>query len=363
MSEEQISTLSKLLQAVDQYCSDHSQASMLKAQLTAIFLEDAQSAQTAVQSLAEFPAESKHITILLSDIRGFTALTETYSARIVVDILNRYFTCMSRIIARYGGTIDKFMGDSIMALFGAPTTHPDDVERAIACAVEMQQTITEFNQQNLLLDLPEIFIGIGINSGTVMAGTVGSEIHREYTVIGDEVNLVSRIEAQSLRGQILLSQNTHRLAADYVEVGPPNEVSVKGRRQSVKLYELLATKRPYPMRVPRREARTSPRVQVQLPVFFQILQGKTILSKVYRGETLNLSYNGMQAFVPVPLTAGSEIRISLSLQLLGEESTEIYAKVIKSQETNDGYHANMEFTGMGPQGELVIKQYVDNMIF
>lgn len=355
--------LSKVLDATDHYCENLPQLAALKAELTTILSKAPFSTDEFSNQDTEFPAESKHITILLSDIRGFTALTETYSARVVVDMLNRYFTCMSRIIVRYGGTIDKFMGDSIMVLFGAPITHTDDVERAIGCAVEMQQAMTEFNQQNSQLNLPEIFIGIGINSGLVMAGTVGSDIHNEYTVIGDEVNLVSRIEAQSLRGQILLSENTFHLANNYVETGPPNTVTVKGRRQSVTLYELLSTEKPHAMKVPRREARNSPRAVVHIPVFFQQLEGKTVLPEIYRGEVVDLSYNGMQAEIPVPLIPSSEIRITLALQLMGGESSEIYARIIKIEEKDEGYQASMEFTFIEPQGQQAIKQYVDSMIF
>ncbi len=358
MSDDNEKLVNRILDAFRQSGGDPA-SDTLKQELGVILSEAAPNAD----SLTLIPAESKHITILLSDIRGFTAITETYSARTVVDMLNRYFTCMSRIIVRYGGTIDKFMGDSIMVLFGAPITHKDDVERAIACAVEMQQAMTEFNRQNAQLGLPEIFVGIGINSGGVMAGTLGSELHSEYTVVGDEVNLVSRIEAQSLRGQILLSESTYRLAESFVKVSTPNKVQVKGKRRSVTLYELLATNLPRPLQVPRRESRNSPRVLVKIPVFFQLLEGKKILPEVHRGEVVDLSYNGMQALVSVPLPPSSEICISMSLHLLGDESTEIYTRIVKVAEEQESYRASMEFTYIKPEGQQAIKQYVDSMVF
>jgi adenylate cyclase len=320
--------------------------------------------RNALSAQDEFTdAEHKQVTILLSDIRGFTAITEMYTAKIVMDLLNRYFSCMTEIILRYGGKIDKFMGDSIMVLFGAPSTEKDDVERAIACAVEMQRAMTQFNEQNMLLGLPELFVGIGINSGEVMAGDLGSLAHKEYTVIGDQVNLVSRIEAQSLRGQILLSENTYRLAVQFTEVSEPNRVQVKGKREAVTLYELISTSKPYPMIVPRREERKSPRVEVKIPVFFQVLEGKNVLPEIHRGDVIDLSYNGMLAVIPFPLPCHTEIRISLSLHLLGDQSTEMYARILTLQDDRDGYRASLEFTFVDELGQRAIKQFVDSIVF
>lgn len=309
--------------------------------------------------------ESRRVTILLSDIRGFTAIAETYSAMTVVDLLNRYFAKMSEVIVSYGGTIDKLMGDSIMVLFGAPTSESeaDDVQRAIACAVEMQQAMSEINQQNLALDLPELYMGIGINSGEVVAGPVGSDLHREYTVIGDEVNLTSRIEAQSLRGQILISENTFKWAKSFVLVGEPNRVMVKGKKQAVCLYELLGTTRPRPMTVPRREIRKSPRISINMPCYFQRLQGKQVLAEQYRGEVVDIGYNGLLMVSPLPLEMYSEVKLVVSLQLLGSETTDIYARVIKSELTPDGALCSLEFTSMDMAGQQTIKRFVDNQIY
>ena len=145
-------------------------------------------------SLGNEAAHSSEVTILLSDIRGFTALSENYPATDIVSMLNHYFTRMNEIIHKYNGIIDKYMGDSIMVLFGVPDSDPEDVSRAVACAVEMQIAMDTVNQDNADSGLPELFMGIGVNTGSVSAGEVGSELHHEYTVIGDGVNLVSCIK-------------------------------------------------------------------------------------------------------------------------------------------------------------------------
>jgi len=161
---------------------------------------------------------SREVTIVLADLRGFTAISESFPPTAVLELLNRYLGRMSEIIFRHEGAIDKFMGDSIMVLFGAPNAHDDDVQRALACAVEMQLAMEEINDDNKRRGMPELFMGIGINTGTVMAGLLGSELYSEYTVIGDEVNLTSRIEAFSLRGQH--RARFHRLAVDVDRAAP-----------------------------------------------------------------------------------------------------------------------------------------------
>lgn len=308
-------------------------------------------------------AESRRVTILLSDIRGFTALAETYSAMTVVELLNRYFSSMTNVIVRYGGTIDKLMGDSMMVLFGAPNAEIDDVERAIACAVEMQRAMSEFNEQNKAMGLPDLYMGIGINTGEVVAGPVGSAHHQEYTVIGDEVNLTSRIEAQSLRGQILISENTYRLAKSFVLVGEPNKVKVKGRREAVTLYDLMGTTRPRSLTVPRREIRKSPRVSIRMPCVFYRLSGKRVVAEQYRGEVIDISYNGLLMLSPVVLDAFSEIKMEVSLQLLGSDTTDIYARVLKTEAAPNGTLCSLEFTSMDVAGQHTIKNFVDSQIY
>ena len=173
----------------------------------------------------------REVTILLADLRGFTSITATLPAGTVIAMLNRCLGRMNEIVSRHHGTIDKFMGDSIMVLFGVPTEHPDDVKRALTCAIEMQLAMVELNNQDRQEGMPELFMGIGINTGSVMAGKFGSNFYSEYTVIGDEVNLASRIEAFSLRGQVLISENTFDQCRDFVTVSDAMEVYVKGKTQ------------------------------------------------------------------------------------------------------------------------------------
>ncbi|MEN8178613.1 MAG: adenylate/guanylate cyclase domain-containing protein [Pseudomonadota bacterium] len=306
--------------------------------------------------------EYKEMTILISDLRGFTAISEQTSAKTLIDILNHYFSRMCEIIYRYGGTVDKFMGDSIMALFGIPNSKPDDLERAIACAVEMQRSMLEVNAQNTEQGHPRLFMGIGINTGQVIAGNLGSELHNEYTVIGDAVNLASRIEAFSLRGQILLSEHSHDLAQDFIECGQANHVLMKGKQLPVRLHELFSTQRPRHLEVPRVEARKSPRISVDFPMRFRLLEKTHVVQDSYEGTAIDLSYHGLQARLPIQLAAMSDLRIELSTSLMNTQSNHIYAKVLRTQAKDTDWLSRMEFTGIDDMGQNAIKQYIDQTI-
>ena len=170
----------RIVKTVDQACSDKTiDNKELNSKILDI-LNDAIKRDSITESI--------EVTILLSDLRGFTAMSENYTPTFVIELLNRYFTIMNKIIVtKYGGLIDKFMGDSIMVLFGAPKSKGNDAERAINCALEMQIAMDDINAANASIGLPNLYMGIGINTGKVVAGNIGSELHSEYTVIGDEV--------------------------------------------------------------------------------------------------------------------------------------------------------------------------------
>lgn len=306
--------------------------------------------------------KSQNVTILLSDLRGFTAMAEKYSAIELIDLLNQYFLKMSEIIQRYNGTIDKFMGDAIMVLFGAPTTSDNDLERALSCAIEMQIAMAEFNSETHLKDYPPLFMGIGINTGEVVVGQLGSYIHSEYTVIGDEVNLASRVEAHSLRGQILISENCYQQAKQYIEIGSKNSVRVKGKSEIVNLYELVAINKPKRLVPPRKDVRKSPRVIVDSPLAFQCLEGKQILPTEHTGRIVDLSYGGIFAVSPVQLDVQQEIKITLSLSLMSHQSSTVYAKVIRTNKLEDHWDVNLEFTAIHHEAQAAIKDFVDEQI-
>jgi adenylate cyclase len=181
--------------------------------------------------------EFRQVTLLFSDIRGFTTLSESRSPQEVVSLLNRYFSRQVEVIFRNGGALDKFIGDCIMAIWGAPLDDARNAEHAIQCALEMADTLDAFRKD--LADPDADFdVGIGIHSGPAIVGLIGSEQRREYTAIGDTVNLASRIEGLT-RGvaRILVSADTMRLCPDAFDFVPHGLYKVKGRTQEVALFE------------------------------------------------------------------------------------------------------------------------------
>ena len=302
--------------------------------------------------------QNKEVTILLADLRGFSVLTEGFSARDVVEMLNRYFSHMCEIIYRHGGTVDKFIGDSIMALFGAPVSRPNDVERAVSCAAEMQIKMDDYNQENENLGLPKLYMGIGMNTGEVAAGKIGSDLHSEYTVIGDEVNLTSRIEAYTLRGQILISERTYSEVKDLVTVGDPIHVPFKGKREPVALYELLAIGEPYNLKVPEREARRSLRVKTEIPFKFQLIEGKAALPTIYDGRIMNISPDGMFVHTVTQVRPYFNMLFRIDANVLDLETEEIYGKVIESCKKEDCCEMHIEFTTIKPRDRAAIKKLI-----
>jgi adenylate cyclase len=323
-----------------------------------------QKVQTAIAEAgsAVVRSESRRVTILLSDLRGFTAIAERHSAITVVEALNRYLEKMSEIILRHGGSIDKFMGDSIMALFGAPDPLHNDIEAALRCAIEMQSAMADISATNQGLGMAPLFMGIGINTGEVIAGHLGSRYHSEYTVIGDEVNLASRVEAHSLRGQILLSERIYLLAKDFIETGHVNEVFVKGKKSVVRMFELLAVTREPASRVPPGDIRAGPRVEVDMPVSFQRLEGKTVVPEKVVGRIVDISYGGMYIHSHAELARFTDIKMVLALSLLVQDQADVYGKVLRVSPVAVGFEYRIEFTSIDVHAQQALKEFVDRLV-
>ncbi len=181
---------------------------------------------------------SQTITILFADIRGFTRISEHAAPEKIVNLLNRYFSAMTDIIFAHGGTLDKYLGDGLMALFGAPTTTPDDASNALNAAVAMQRRMLGINRELRDEGFPEIGVGMGMHTGDVIVGYIGSERRSEYTAIGDTVNTSSRLESNALGGEILISDATAQAAHSRYKLKPREPIMVKNRQQPVKLWEV-----------------------------------------------------------------------------------------------------------------------------
>jgi class 3 adenylate cyclase/CheY-like chemotaxis protein len=187
----------------------------------------------------ELGGDLRQVTIMMSDIRGFTTLSERLAPAQVVTMLNRYLGAMTDIIMAHQGTIDEFIGDAILAVFGAPQRRDDDADRAVNCALAMQAAMAEINALNEAEGLPAIKTGIGLNTGDVIAGNIGSERRSKYGFVGHPMNVTSRIEDLTAGGEILASDSTvHNLKGEF-QLGDSQSVKVKGIDQSIVVHQIL----------------------------------------------------------------------------------------------------------------------------
>ncbi len=184
------------------------------------------------------------VTVLFSDIRSFTSISEKMEPRALLDFLNEYFSGMVESVMQHHGVVDKFIGDAIMAVFGAPVPQPDDPLHAVKAALEMRARLVKINEAFLARGLPEVRSGIGLHSGQVVAGNMGHAERMEYTVIGDAVNLASRLEGMTkeLKCDVILSEDLFRQVESHVDTEPLHKIKVKGRDQEVMVYRLIGLK-------------------------------------------------------------------------------------------------------------------------
>ena len=176
----------------------------------------------------EIAGERRRVTVMMTDLRGFTALTERIEPREIIAILNEYLGAMTWVIDDHEGTVDEFIGDGILALFGAFGEREDDAQRAIACAVAMQKALRSVNERSQQRGMPEVAIGIGIATGDVVVGNIGSEKRSKFTAIGSAVNLAARLEGCAGGGEILISPQTYKEVHKLVDVQRVRELELKG---------------------------------------------------------------------------------------------------------------------------------------
>src|SRR5262249_33229064 len=184
----------------------------------------------------ELGGGKRKVTILMSDVRGFTALAECLGPQEVMAFLNRYLEAMVDVILAYRGTIIEILGDGLLVLFGAPLSRDDDAERAVACALAMQLRLADINAANRQASLADIEMGIGVHTGAVVVRNIGSKQRTKYGVVGSAVNLTGRIESYTTGGQILISPTTYAATAAVLAVSDQLTVSPKGVATPLTLY-------------------------------------------------------------------------------------------------------------------------------
>ena len=291
--------------------------------------------------------EKRTVTMLMSDLRGFTSLSERLAPERVVALLNRYLVTMVAIIKQYEGTIDEFIGDAIFVLFGAPVWHEDDAQRAVACAVAMQLAMASVNEQNRAEGLPDLEMGIGVHTGQVVVGNIGSPERMKYGVVGSNVNLTSRIQSYTTGGQILISDATRHEAGRILSIGKQVEVKAKGVEHPVALYEALGIGGKHKLYLPETVDALVPLAE-EIPLTYAVVEGTHLSAETLKGSFTKLSPKGAEARLEHPVPNFSNLKI----HLIGTDGKEIpgalYGKVVGTV-LGSSMCFSVRFTSMSPE--------------
>ncbi|WP_392482592.1 adenylate/guanylate cyclase domain-containing protein [Nostoc sp. C110] len=310
---------------------------------------------TVVANLLESPeglklgGERRKITILTSDLRGFTALSERFPPEEVIHILNLYLEYMADVINHYQGTIDEFMGDGILVLFGAPIAKEDDALRAVTCACAMQLAMGGVNEKMKALGWPPLEMGIGINTGEVIVGNIGSEKRTKYGIVGSQVNLTYRIESYTSGGQILISEQTFKEVGSSIKIIGQKQVQPKGVSQTITIYEVYGVGGRYNLYLPKEEELFLP-VPQEIPLLYTILDEKQMGNPIFYGRLVKLSAKGAELQVDIPSKVPpklTNLKINLFISKNSAQvSEDIYAKVLEKPTIKGKFY--IHFTSVPP---------------
>jgi len=299
-----------------------------------------------------FGGQKRTVSILMSDLRGFTAAAEGLPPEKVIAFLNIYLGAMTDVITRYKGIIVEFIGDAILAAFGATVARPDDAERAVACALAMQLAMEQVNKALGAEGLPVLEMGIGINTGDVVVGNIGSTQRAKYGVVGSHVNLAGRVESCTTGGQVLISERTARPLGDELEIGGRFTIQAKGFREPLTLFEVTGLRGKHHLFLPKtfQQPAELPR---GVAVRCTVLDGKQATAEVFPARVVRLSVSGADVVADRELPPFA----NLKMQWVGaEHAGDVYAKV------NDGHPGGtepfrMRFTSVPPAIAVIIAGY------
>ena len=289
--------------------------------------------EKAVGSAGE--GEKRPLTIMMTDLRGFTSLSERLAPEKVVETLNVYLGTMVPVIGQFGGTIDEIVGDGLLVLFGAPVPQEDHAARAVACAIAMQEAMRSVNHRLREGGFPEIEMGIGINTGVAVVGIIGSLDRSKYGVVGRHVNLAARIESCTVGGQILVSESTRREIGAILEVSGQSQVEAKGFEEPISLYEVEGIGGKYSRRMPKRRGSWMALAH-EIPVKLAPLEGKIAGGRTIEGSISQLTRQAAEVRTPIPVAPYTNVK----MQILNGEGevlfSDLYGKIVTQEPAKEG---------------------------
>lgn len=299
--------------------------------------------------------ELREVTFLVSDLRGFTALASRMKPEEVIQVVNRFLAPMVEIITRFRGTVDAFQGDGILAFFGAPLSFPDDAERAVACAVEMQRALVGINAEHRRRQFPELQMGIGINTGEAVVGNIGSVKRTQYTALGTPLNIAYRIESFTVGGQVLISDSTYERVKDVVTAIDMPALSFKGVEQPIQIYEVTGIRGTYAREMPEKAPERFVDLDPPLSIECFTVEGKTVSDNGINGRIEKLSENCAQGV----LDGAVEENMNLEVRLVPHDLriSEVYAKVMQSTPSGNGAtRIVLHFTSLPDEAKVFLEK-------
>ncbi len=304
--------------------------------------------------------EKRTVTMLMSDLRGFSAMAERLAPEQVVRVINNYLGTMADVILEHDGTIDEFIGDSVLGFFGAPVARADDPRRAVSCALAMQKGMERVNRRNREEGLPAVEMGIAVHTGEVVVGNIGSEKRAKYGAVGSHVNLTARIEGYTCGGQVLISERTLREAGVGLVTGGSLSVRAKGFPEPVRVHDLLGLEEAPHLHLGRRGETLWP-VDPPLGVVFTVLEGKRVGRDEEPAEIVALSAHGAVLRTTMTIEALSNLKLRVASPE-GLLPGDLYAKVLLPAEGAAGV-TRLRFTSVPAELEPLFSRLGSGLDF
>jgi adenylate cyclase len=297
------------------------------------------------------------VTVLMSDLRGFSDLSDSRDPEAMVQILNRYLEAMTRTIEHYEGVIDDFIGDAILTVFGIPEEKTDDPFRAVACALAMQRTLAALNLEMAADGLPGLEMGIGINTGPVVVGNLGSEARTKYGIVGAVVNIASRIESNTVGGQVLVGEATYAQVSTLVSAHPPITVMMKGLKRPLVCYPVTGIGPPYDIEfLPQTPGSL---VELRLPFQLWRLEGKKVIAGPFGGETREVNTSTFLVHYPKTLAPLTNVKLLFTFCQEAHCFSAIYAKVIGAESSGHPSVYRLHITYMDQQDKALLNRWIE----
>lgn len=339
-------TWSKVLVSVHDL-SERMRAEFLKDMFGRYLSEEVTNTLLENPDMVKLGGEKRTVTIMMSDLRGFTALADRLEPEQVVQILNAYFEVMVDVLLKYNATINEIIGDALLVIFGAPQAMPDRAERAIACAIEMQNAMTRVNEQNRSQGLSEIEMGIGLNDVEVIVGNIGSSKRSKYGVVGSGVNMTSRIESYSVGGQILISDSVIKATENILRIDAQREVTPKGSESPIRIYAVGGISGSHNLVLEKKDTALKELIQ-DVPLKYSVVGGKNVDNVQQSCRMHCLSRKSVEATFEEELDLLTNIKMNLVDVPEELALKDIYGKVMEAV-NDESFRYLVRFTSTPPE--------------